>query len=117
MTHVYGSPEYEAECTINRNCYQAVDWGRPRMGEIVGMDDKKDRVNAWCDMTNYIANLANMVRKIAGGNHVHFCVSCGKPEMATYVEPTKSQLIKSGLCFIPTLFFCTLLLQRFDNRS
>lgn len=99
MKHPYGSPEYEAECAINKNCYQAVDWGRSRMAEIVAMDEKKDRVNAWSDMTNYIANLANMVRKIAEGDHVHFCTCCGRPEMATYREPTKSQLIKSSLCF------------------
>ncbi|MBT9234254.1 hypothetical protein KKQ11_00260 [Pseudomonas sp. MG-2] len=99
MKHPYGSPEYEAECAINSNCYQAVNWGRTRMGQIVDMEDKKDRVSAWSDMTNYIANLASMIRNIADGDHVHFCACCGKPEMANYREPTKSRLIDRQLCF------------------
>lgn len=94
----YGTPEYEAECRINRNCHGVTNWGKERLSQIICMDDRNARISAFQDMANYLANLHNMVRNVAAGGYVHFCKHCGKPEQASYLEPKATQIKTNGLC-------------------
>lgn len=68
----YGTPEYEEECRINRNCYGVTNWGKERLAQIICMDDRNARLSAFQDMTNYLSNLHLMVRAVGDGGHVHF---------------------------------------------
>lgn len=95
----YGTPEYEEECRINRNCHGVTNWGKERLAKIVCMGDQSARLAAFQDMTNYLSNLHGMVRRVADGGYVQFCGHCGKPEEANYLEPTGSRLKANGLCF------------------
>lgn len=95
----YGTPEYEEECRVNRNCHGVTNWGKERLAQIICMDDRNARISAFQDMTNYLSNLHLMVRAVGAGGHVHFCGHCGKPEQASYQEPTASRLKANGLCF------------------
>ncbi|WP_247842556.1 hypothetical protein [Pseudomonas sp. MWU12-3103b] len=94
----YGTPEYEEQCRINRNCYNVTDWGKERIAKIICMDDRNARVRAFNDMTNYLSNLHLMLRDVGAGGHVHFCNHCGKPEQAQYQEPVAAKLKANGLC-------------------
>ncbi|MDW8840115.1 hypothetical protein ORA50_07695 [Pseudomonas carnis] len=95
----YGTPEYEEEFRINRNCHGVTNWGKERLAKIICMDDHNARLAAFQDMTNYLSNLHLMVRRVANGGYVQFCGHCGKPEEANYLEPTGSRLKANGLCF------------------
>ena len=48
----YGTPEYEEECRINRNCHGVTSWGKERLAQIICMDDRNARISAFQDMAN-----------------------------------------------------------------
>lgn len=90
----YGTPEraeWDKRVTAS---YKVQEWAKQQLVEMIGLDDKQDRLKHFHDVHNFFLNLRNTIIEVHEGCHVHFCTECGKPEKACYIEPTGTKLKK-----------------------
>lgn len=95
----YGTPERAEWDKRSTASYRVQEWAKQQLVEMIGLDDKQDRLKHFHDVHNFFLNLRNTIIEVHEGCHVHFCTECGKPEKACYIEPTGTKLKKNGLCF------------------
>lgn len=95
----YGTPERAAYDKRSSDSYKIQEWVKQQLVAMIEMDNKPDRLNHFHDVHNFFLNLRSTIIDVHEGAHVHFCVECGRPEKACYMEPTSTKLKKNGLCF------------------